>query len=119
MKTKQEKITTSSIIALCYVSAMDIAEIKPDYTYKWGDENPELFNDILYQFGMDTTSFIERQESVTHRSRLNRLVTADRWVGNERIDDDWIKSSYASREARDKASGSKLLNDIYRMKGLS
>jgi hypothetical protein len=119
MKNQQQKINSSNIVALCYVSAMDIAEVKPDYTYKWGDENLELFNDILYQFGMDTTSFIERQESVTHRTRLNRLVTADRWVGNERIDEEWIKSSYASREAKDKHSGSKLLNDIYKMKGLT
>jgi hypothetical protein len=119
MKNKQEKITTSSIIALCYVSAMDIAEVKPDYTYKWGDENPELFNDILWQFGMDTNSFIERQTDITHRTRLNRLVTADRWVGNERVDAAWINSGYASREALDKYSGSRLLNDLYRMKGLS
>lgn len=119
MKSKQEKINTSSIIALCIVSAMDIVELMPEFTYKWAEDNPREFNAILNQFGMDTKGFIEKQESVTHRTRLNKLVTCDRWVGDERFDKDWINSGYASREAKDKASGSSLLNDLYRHKGLS
>jgi hypothetical protein len=119
MKLKQEKITTSNIIALVIVSAMDIHEVKKDFTYKWAEDNPKKFNEILYAFGMDTSSFIERQENVTHRTRLNRLVTCDRWVGNERVDKEWIDGNYASREAKDKYSGSKLLNDLYKYKGLT
>jgi len=45
-------------------------------------------------------------------------VTCDRFVGNERTDKEWIESGYASREAKDKSSGSKLLTDIYRQKGM-
>jgi hypothetical protein len=119
MKSKQEVIKTSGIIAICIVSAMDIAQVKPDFTYKWSEDNKEEFNNLLWQFGMDTIGFIEKQESVTHRTRLNRTVTCDRWVGNERFDKEWVESGYASRESRDKASGSSLLNDLYRAKGLS
>lgn len=107
----------SNIIALSIVSSMDIMVVKPDYTYKWAEENPNDFKEILEQFGMDTRNGFEIQTDVTHRTRLNRLVTCDRYVSNERIDDEWINSGYASREATDKSSGSKLLKDIYRGKG--
>ena len=108
----------SNIIALSIVSACDIVEVKPDFTYKWAEENPVEFREILWQFGMDTRNGFETQRDVTHRTRLNRLVTCDRYVSNERCDKEWIQSGYASREARDKSSGSKLLTDIYRQKGM-
>jgi hypothetical protein len=119
MKTKQEPIKSSSIVALCYISAMDLFEVMPSFSYKWAEDNPVLFNELLEQFGGDTTSFIEVQKDVIHRCRTGRLVTCDRYVLNERIDDEWVNSGYASREAKDKANGSRLLNDLYRMKGLS
>jgi hypothetical protein len=119
MKTKQEPIKSSSIIALCYISAMDLFEVMPSFSYKWAEENHELFNELLQQFGGDVSSFIEVQKDVTHRCRTGRLVTCDRYVLNERIDEEWITSGFASRESKDKYSGSKLLNDLYRMKGLS
>lgn len=108
----------SNIIALSIISAMDIMEVKPDYTYKWAEENPNDFKEILEHFGMDTRNGFETQADVTHRTKLNRLVTCDRYVSSERIDDEWINSGYASREAKDKASGSKLLKDVYRMRGM-
>lgn len=109
----------SSIIALSIISAMDIAEVKKDYTYKWKDENPHEFLEILWLFGMDTSSMYETQADVTHKTKLGRLVTCDRYVGSERTDKEWIESGYASREAKDKFSGSRLLDDLYRQKGLS
>ena len=45
---------------------------------------------------------------------FNQIVVCSRWVGEERLDSAWIKSGYASRPAIDKASGSKLTEDIYR-----
>lgn len=108
----------SNIIALSIVSAMDLVEVKPDFTYKWAEENPAEFREILEQFGMDTRNGFEIQTDVTHRTKLNRLVTCDRYVGSERIDIEWLTSGYASREAKDRASGSKLLDDLYRQKGL-
>lgn len=108
----------SNIIALSIVSAMDLAEVMPHFTYKFAEENPAEFREILWQFGMNVNQGVETQECVTHRTRLNRLVTCDRYIGNERVDKEWIESGYASREAKDKSSGSKLLTDIYRAKGL-
>lgn len=108
-----------TIIALKIVSAMEISEVMPSFTYKWAEENPEDFKDILYRFGMNVNMGFETEPNITHRTILNRVVTCDRYIGNERIDKEWIASGWASREAKDKSSGSKLLNDIYRMKGLS
>jgi hypothetical protein len=119
MKSKQEFIKTSGIIAICIVSAMDVHEVKKDFNYDWAEKNPKEFNELLWQFGGETTGFIEIQKDVTHRTRLNRLVTCDRYVMNERFDKEWVESGYASQEAKDKASGSSLLNDLYRAKGLS
>lgn len=119
MQIKQERIKTSNIIALTIISAMDIAQVVPDFKYTWVTENPEEFKKILWQFGGDTNSFIEVQENVTHKTLTGRLVTCDRYVLNERFDKEWVTSGHASRESIDKASGSSLLNDIYRSKGLS
>jgi hypothetical protein len=108
----------SSIIALCVISASEIAEIVKDFTYEWVEKYPEEFKQILFQAGMDIRQPIELQENILHRNRMNKTVQCDRWVGNERTDREWVYSGYASKESRDKASGSRLLADIYRMKGL-
>ena len=109
--------TRSSIIALCVISASEIAEIVKDFTYEWVEKYPEEFKQILFQAGMDIRQPIELQENILHRNRMNKTVQCDRWVGNERTDNEWVYSGCASKEARDKASGSRLLADIYRMKG--
>ena len=60
---------------------------------------------------------IERQENLQHRNRFNEVVICDRYVGNERTDKEWLNSGYASQEAKDKATGSKMLADLYRLRG--
>jgi hypothetical protein len=50
---------------------------------------------------------------------MNQVVTCDRWLGEERQDSDWINSGYASREARDKYSGNRILEDLYRSRNLT
>ena len=109
----------NKIIALSIVSASDIAVVKPDFTYNWTISNPKDFQDILHEFGMDVTSMWEVQDDVIHTTRMNKVVQCTRYVGSERTDKEWINSGYASREAKDKSSGSKLLNDIYRGKGMT
>ena len=109
----------SGIIALKYVSAVDIAKVFPSFTYDYIKTNPKEFQDILYQFGMNINYMYEIQEDKQHKSIEGKLVQADRYVGQERTDKEWLDSGWASREAKDKSSGSKLLNDLYRMKGLS
>jgi len=39
-------------------------------------------------------------------------------VGEERQDLGWLDSPYASREAIDKKKNNKLLNDLYRLRGM-
>lgn len=107
------------IIALKIVSAYDIAKVFPSFTYNYVKTNPKEFQDILYQFGMDINRMYEIQENVQHKTIDGTVVQGDRYVGDERTDPEWLSSKWASRESKDKASGSKLLNDLYRQKGLS
>ena len=63
-----------SIIALCIVSASEIALMKPDFTYEWAEENKSEFDDMLHSFGMDMKSPIEVQLDIQHMNRLNKIV---------------------------------------------
>lgn len=105
------------IIALCIVSASEIALAMPEFTYQWAEENRDKFLDVLHNFGMDTKQAIEVQSEVQHRNRMGGIVICDRWVGYERTDKEWIDSGYASREAKDKASGNRLIQDLYKHRG--
>lgn len=105
------------ITALCIVSASEIAVGYPDFTYDLIETDKDKFLKILYDFGMDTSQQIEIQPDIQHRNRLDKIVICDRYVGHERIDQEWINSGYASQEAKDKKTGNKLLQDIYRQRG--
>lgn len=115
----QKKIKQSNIVALCIVSESEIAKAIPEYTYSWQTNNPDLFNLILFQLGMDIKKPIETQLGLTHRNRLNEIVICARFVGDERLDFDWLNSGYASQQAKDKVSGSRMLEDLYRAKNLT
>ena len=106
-----------NIAALCIVSVSELAKVKPEITYDWIEDNRDEFLDILYSIGMNTKQPIERQENLHHRNRFNELVVCDRYVGNERIDKEWLASGYASQEAKDKSLNNKMLNDLYRLQG--
>jgi hypothetical protein len=85
----------------------------PNYSAEF--ENEEIkFKSFLYSLGMDTDKPFERQDGLQHRNRFNEIVVCSRWVGSERTDEAWIHSGYASKAAIDKASGSKLTEDVYR-----
>lgn len=109
----------SNIVALKIISSADIARVVPNFTYAFIDTNKQSFLDILYALGLDVNQGFETQENIQHKTLDGKVVQCDRYCGNERTDEKWIKSGHASREAKDKASGSKLLNDLYRQKGLS
>ena len=115
--TSKEVKPKSKITALVFVSASELAKVIPDFDYSMLEDNKKL-NDVLFSLGMDVLKPIEYQETIQHRNRFGEIVICDRWVGDERIDEDWIKSGYASQEAIDKSKGNNLLNDLYRMKGL-
>ena len=85
----------------------------PNYSAEFEFKDEE-FKDFLYSLGMDVDKPYQRQDALQHRNRFNEIVVCSRWVGNSRLDEKWINSGYASREAIDKASGSKLTEDLYR-----
>lgn len=106
------------IIALSYISFSELQKVDNTITPEWAENNIEEFNKILYSLGMDTEIPYDWQRNIPHRNRLNEVVRCDRIVGNERLDKDWINSGYASIEAKDKSLKSKLLTDLYRIRGL-
>lgn len=114
MNLKSKKyIRPSAIVALCIVSESEIVKVMPNYSAEF--ENDEVkFKSFLYSVGVDINKPILRQDGLQHRNRLNETVVCSRWVGEERIDEAWITSGYASKAAMDKASGSKLTEDLYR-----
>ena len=102
------------IIALSYISASEIRKVNPDFTGSKGDWALEA---RLYDLGLDVSKGYEEQ-FVIHRNRFNEVVECQRWVGNERTDKLWISLGYASIEAIDKASGNRLITDLYHQKGM-
>jgi hypothetical protein len=103
----------SAIVALCIISESEIVKVMPNYSSEFENQE-DRFKNFLYSLGMDTEKPYQRQDALQHRNRLNEIVVCSRWVGEERLDEAWLNSGYASKPAIDKASGSKLTEDIYR-----
>ena len=59
----------------------------------------EAIKRVLHQNGLDTDKDYELVQ-VVHRNLRNQVVNGQRYEGEERLDDEWIKSGYASLEAR-------------------
>ncbi len=106
----------SLIVANVIVSESELLAYNPDF---FKGITPELFKKSLYELGIDTNLPIIQQSNIKHRNRLNQVVKCNRWVGEERLDPQWICSGYASQAAKDKASCNKLLEDLYRSKALT
>ena len=102
------------------VSESEIAMLYPEYDVSWLVERIDNLKTILWDMGMDTLNEnFNLSEVVQHRNRLGQVVTCGRYTGYERGDDSWLKSGYASQAARDKSKNSKLLDDLYRERGLT
>jgi hypothetical protein len=114
------KLTRDSmIVASVFVSESELKVAKPEFYSGFEDKNPTVFKQWLYELGVDTNLPVAKQRGLKHRNRMNQVVTCDRWLGEERQDADWINSGYASREARDKYSGNRILEDLYRSRNLT
>ena len=109
----------SMIAAVEVVSESEIAALYPKYNYHWEEERKEDFLAILFKLGIDTSKPFERQDGLQHRNRLNQVVTCSRWVGTSRLDHEWLNSGLATKEAKDKAQNSRLLDELYRSRGLT
>lgn len=116
------EVKPNMISAYCIISESELCLAEPNYNHEWfNTDNPnhiKLLN-TLYDLGINIDEGVEVQQSVQHRNRLNQVVTCGRYIGSERIDTSWIESGFASKEAIDKASGSKLLEGLYRAKGMT
>jgi len=55
---------------------------------------------------------------LTHRNRFGAVITCARWVGDERIDKEYVQSNFASQAAKDKSLNNRMLNDLYKQKGM-
>lgn len=100
------------MVAVVVVSASEIQKVVPDFNDSYESRYPEDFRKMLWNLGCDINKPIEKQEGLTHRNRLNEVVTCTRWIANERVDQEWVKSGHASREAKNESSGSKLVRDL-------
>lgn len=107
-----------TIIANAIVSSFDLLKAFPAFSHEWASENPREFHELLWQFGLNAALGVEVQENVPHRCLQGVVVECHRYVGKERIDKEWLESGFASYEAKQKASNSQLLTDLYRAKGL-
>lgn len=105
------------ILALRYISLSEIQKFLPEVDSSWYTNRTEEFNNILFELGLDLNTPYEYQESIQHRNMLGEIVTCARIVGNERTDQEWVISGYASQAAIDKSKNNKILTDLYRLKG--
>ena len=106
------------IAAISYISLSEIQTVANWVTEEFIEENPEVFKKMLFDLGMDVYNYPWEVQNVTHRNRFGNTITCPRYVGNERVDKEWVSSPYSSVEARDKSLNNKILNDLYRFKGL-
>jgi len=117
--SKTNKEYQSIISTPLHVSESEIAIVCQDYTANWITENTEQLITILHGLGIDTTKKFELQPTVQHRNRLHKIVTCARYYGEERGDIEYLQSGYASNEALDKAKNCRMLDSIYRSRGLT
>ena len=108
----------SSIIALVYISQSELWTVNQMYTQEWVQNNPQQLEQVLYDLGLDVNQPYEVQHN-THRNRFGNINSCTRWVGNSRLDDEWIESGYASSEAIDKQQGNSLVKDLYSLRGMT
>lgn len=100
------------MIAAIVLSESELAKVIPDWTMDIVNNNPNEFRKILWDLGGDIHKPWEIQENIIHRNRIKEVVQCNRWILSERLDRDWINSGFASREAKNLASGSRMVQDL-------
>ena len=109
----------SLIVAQVIISESELVKAIPKYDASFETTYPEQFRSLLWSLGLDTNEKYTRQDNLMHRNRFNEITVCSRWIGEERQDQAWINSGYASREAVDKYSCSSILDDLYRQKNMT
>lgn len=106
-----------NIAAFEAISLSELETVMPWINKEWIDENPDTFNQMLYDCGLDVFNFPLDEQMNTHRNRFNNIITTWRWVCMSRTDKEWCESGYASQASKDRATGNRLLVDCYRLRG--
>lgn len=70
--------------------------------------------DMLYTLGIVRDHNLEIQDKCQHRTISGKIVEDYRFVGKERNDKEWLKSGYASEEAKISSSKMKDMNSHLR-----
>lgn len=113
---KKDDGYVSKILNTIHVSESEIDAVFDNYNADWDKTRLES---ALYQLGLNINLNYEFQSASQHRNRMNKVVTCARWYGIEREDEEWITSGCASQAVKDKLKNSRMLDDIYRRKGLT
>lgn len=116
---KQKKEFYSMIATPMHVSESELVVICKDYDVSWLTDNTDYLKSVLFDLGLDTTKHFELQDVCQHRNRLGKVVTCRRYLGDERSDGEYLRSGFASTEALDKAKNCRMLDCLYRTKGLT
>ena len=106
----------SMIAAVVHVSESEIILAYPNYRDGWDVDFPRKFNSVLWFMGLDSSQDFSKQTEITHRNKLNKIVSCHRWYGNERSDEQWLNSGCASQAAIDKSKNNPIVDDSYRQR---
>ena len=71
---------------------------------------------MFWHLGCDATEGIEIQEGVVCRNRFNQVDDSARVIVNERLDQVWVESKYASEFAKLYTKDVGVMNDIDRLR---
>lgn len=103
------------VIPVKIISESEIQKVIPDFDSEYAQTNPSEFIQMLSELGMNISKPVEQQYLI-HRNVFNEVVCCNRWVGLEKIDEQWLNSGYASRDAKLAASDSRLVADLNPLK---
>lgn len=98
---------------LSFEDLFSVPELKAMVT----EGRDEDFSKAIYALGVDTAYVVET-DVCYHRTLRGKVVYGLRLVGTERIDEEWMKSGYASEDARKRVVAQydlELLKDIEQM----
>lgn len=80
-----------------YISVFDLLSVKEAKEIVANDDYTRFY-DLLFDIGFDINREIEFQE-VYCRSFINHnIICLGRWIGFERVDEEWINSEYCTFE---------------------
>jgi len=111
----------SKIAAKIHVSESEVAALYPEYDVSWNNSwnNSIKLERALWELGLNTNCNYHLQDVAQHRNRMGKIVTCGRYYSDERTDPEWLSSGYASKAAIDKAKNCRMLDELYRQKGLT